>query len=441
MHSTLFRILEVLVYTLVNSVPYHLCILYTFRKSLRFPLPVSIALLLIPTALELGLYLSVAFGLLESSSLITLAWSVGYIAGYLLLVREPVGKVVFLLLVLMNIANFNVVASKCLESYLFPAYAMERYHYTNTLTMLLCELGTVLPHFVTLRRRYIPALQRRPEGFLWHYLWLVPTTFYFLWLNHIHFGSASSLEVATNITTMVFLGGINCGSYLIYSIVLNLVNESAKNAELRSSNHQLAMQTLQYENLQERITEARKASHDLRHHIAAMNGYLEKEDYASLKDYFHNLMDRIPESNGLVYCEHNTLNMLFSYFGQLAREQDIHYVVKLRLPALLPIADDDLAVLLGNLVENAVEACTVQHSPDKQILIGGRYEGRRLLFTIDNTFDHPLRKDRSGIFLSGKHPGIGIGVESAKAIVLRHGGQFQIDHTGGMFRVSILMDL
>lgn len=440
MHGTFLRVAEIVLYTLLNSIPYHLCILYVFRGRLRFRPPVIVALTTLSTALELGLYLLVVFGNRENSSLLNFIWSMTYMLVYCACIQEPIGKTCFVMLVLLNLNNLTIVASKCLESFFFPVLAMERFHLSNSLTMVVVELLLVLPHFVTLHRRYVPAMKRTGNSFLWRYLWLVPAIFYFLWHYHIHFNSVSSLEVATDPHAVLFLFIINCGSYLIYYIVLRLVNESADNATLRSSNHQLELQTLQYENLQERISETRKANHDLRHHITVMQAHLENRDYDGLQAYFNSLKAQTPGGN-LHYCSHYTLNVLLAYFSQLARENGIHCSIRIHVPQQLSIPDNDLAVLIGNLVENAIEACIAQTKGEKKLLICGQTQGSKLLFTIDNTFDRPVRKDRSGVFLSSKHTGQGIGIESAKAIVQRHNGQLRIEQNDGMFCVSVLMKL
>lgn len=440
MHDTWLRILEIVVYTLINTLPYHFCVLYVFQEQRRFRLSATLLILLPSVLLELALHSYVIFGGVENSSLINLIWSVGYLISYWIVIREPIGKISFVILVLLTLNNFNIVASKCLENYLFPTLSMERFHFSNALTMLITELLTVAPHFITLRRRYVPAMKRSTNTFLWRYLWLIPATFYFLWHYHIHFDSASSLEVATDPHAILFLFIINCGSYLIYYIVLRLINESADNAALRSSNHQLELQTLQFENLQDRIAETRKANHDLRHHITVMQGYLEQDDLPGLQNYFLTVKRLLPNST-VHFCKHKTLNMLLAYFDQLAKENHIEFFAQIHLPETLPIGDHDLAVLVGNLVENAVEACIAQKTGEKRILVCAQIQGNRLLFTIDNTFGRPPQMDRSGVYLSSKHPGQGIGIESAKAIARRHNGQLQVRQTDNMFCVSIAMEL
>lgn len=65
------------------------------------------------------------------------------------------------------------------------------------------------------------------------------------------------------------------GAFLVYYVVTRLIFEQDRNIELRERNHRLAMNELQYDSLQERITEARRAKHDVRHHIALLKNITE----------------------------------------------------------------------------------------------------------------------------------------------------------------------
>ena len=440
MHTVPFRVMEIVVYTLLNSIPYHFCVLYIFQDRLRFSLPKTILLMIPSTLLELVLNLLMIFCPLDSTFLLNLTWSAGYIIAYCIAVKMPTGKIGFIMLMLLNLNNFNIVASKCMEGYLFSSFAMERFHITNSLTMAVMELLILGPCFISFRRGFRPAIQQASNDFLWRYLWLVPATFYFLWHYHVYFSGVSSLEVATDPHSLFFLTVVNCGGYLIYYLVLRMVNETAANNQLRASNHQLELQTLQFENLQERIAETRKANHDLRHHITVMQGHLERENYPALQQYFHSLKAQTPGGN-LHYCEHNTLNLLLTYFSQIARDNDVECNIRANVPEKLNIPDNDLAVLIGNLLENAVEACVSQPVGKRKLIVCGNVHGNRLLFTIDNTFLGSIRQDRDGVLYSTKHEGKGIGMESAKAIVQRHAGQLQFQQQDGMFCLSLYLQL
>lgn len=441
MHSVPFRIFEIIVFTLINSLPYHLCALYPFRHRLRFSSVPTIAILAAATAVELALNLLVGFGRIESNSFVNWLWSIVYIFAYFLVVKDRPGKVIFLILILLNVANFNIVATKGIENVFFHFFATERYHYTASLIMLLVQAVTLIPFFFFLAKVLTPALNRKMTGTLWLFSWVVPFTFYFLWHYHIHFGSTGSLEVAGDPHTTFFLFVINICAMVIYYIVSQALLDADRNAELRTTNHQLELQTVQYESLQERILETRKANHDLRHHVTAMSNYLEAEDYASLQEYFQAFRKYLPGSSSMVYTQHKSINMLLAYFAQIAQESHTRFEVKLDIPDTLPVSDSDMTVLLGNLVENAVEACCVQTAGERIIRICGKCNGTDLLFTVDNTYTNPLKKDSSGVYLSSKHAGAGIGLESARSIAKRLGGYLEAQQSDGFFCVSVVIRL
>ena len=111
------------------------------------------------------------------------------------------------------------------------------------------------------------------------------------------------------------------------------------------------------------------------------------------------------------------------------------------IPASLPVSDNDTTVLLGNLIENAVEACCNQQNGQRIIRICGQQNGEALLFTIDNTYDHPIRINASGVYMSSKHSGEGIGIESARSIATRLGGYLDVTQQDGYFCASVVIRL
>ena len=106
-----------------------------------------------------------------------------------------------------------------------------------------------------MKKIYKPAVEQKSSGMEWHYLWIIPCTFYLMW-NYTIYGNASrsSLESAMRPGNVVFLFFITAGAFLIYSVVSKLVLEQQKIIELQTRNHQLSTQTLQYEKLQVFLT-------------------------------------------------------------------------------------------------------------------------------------------------------------------------------------------
>lgn len=197
-----------------------------------------------------------------------------------------------------NVANLAVISSKCIEGYLFPELARQSYRWSFSFLLFLVEIILCIPLFFYIKKIYKPAVEQKSSGMEWHYLWIIPCTFYLMW-NYTIYGNAnrSSLESAIRSGNVAFLFFISAGAFLIYSVVSKLVLEQQKIIELQTRNHQLSTQTLQYKKLQDKITEARRAKHDVRHHITLMKKYLEDKDYDALNEYLNNYQKSIPDEH------------------------------------------------------------------------------------------------------------------------------------------------
>ena len=279
----LYRMLEVCVYSLTNFLPFLAMALYPFRRRLRFSPAVAAALVAVLTLLQMGLGLCAAFFTPGRASLLSVVSTRLYAVFYFLAVRAYPGKTLFTLLMISNLANLVVIAAKCLEGQLFPTLAVRSYRWSFALMMLAVEAVLFLPLLLYVRKVYTPAVEQETSGLAWRYLWLIPATFYLIWY-YVIYGNTNltGLEIALRPSSTIVLLFINTGAALVYYVVARLVLEQEKLVALQQKNYALAMQSLQYENLQERIAEARQAKHDVRHHIALLQDCLRRKDYDAM---------------------------------------------------------------------------------------------------------------------------------------------------------------
>lgn len=227
------------------------------------------------------------------------------------------------------------------------------------------------------------------------------------------------------------------GAVLIYYVVTRLILERNKTVELQEKNHRLSMMAMQYENLTEKVNEARRAKHDVRHHISVMQEYLEKKEYSALSDYLKQYRKNLPDDS-MKFCGNSAVNALLIYFAQQAKESGISYNVRVEIPEQAGIDVTDLSVIFGNLIENAVAACTAVKDGERSIIIRGKIDGGALCVTVDNTFSGKLSFTKDGRLCSTKHGGTGLGTESVKSIAEKYGGLCRFETDGGKFCASVL---
>ena len=318
-------------------------------------------MILVLTVLQIGMGILAAFFTRGNAAIVSAMSSLIYVVFYLIAVKMPLGKTAFTLFMISNLANFLTVSSKCIEGQLFPELARQSYRWSFSLVLFFMEIILWVPLFLYIQKIYTPAVEREPSGKEWHYLWLIPATFYLIWYYNLYAdASMSSLEVALRPENAIYLFFINAGACLIYYIVSELVLEQNKTLELQQKNYQLSMQAFQYDNLQNKITEARRARHDVRHHVLLMQTYLQEKNYEALEEYLQHYQREIPGGELISYCENAAVNAVLLYFAQEAQRRGIEFEVRVNLPRETGMEETDLSVLFGNLLENALDACETE---------------------------------------------------------------------------------
>ncbi|MBC8546551.1 sensor histidine kinase [Clostridiaceae bacterium NSJ-31] len=210
--------------------------------------------------------------------------------------------------------------------------------------------------------------------------------------------------------------------------------------ELEQMEHQLLMQRDHYRQLSSQVDAARAASHDLRHHMRALSAFAEQGDLAKIRAYLQSYEPRLTAQEIETFSNHPLADALLRYFAPAARRAGATFDVLLALPPDLSFPDDELCILLGNLLENAVEACERQQTGRRFIYLRGDTAGGRFRLVLDNSFDGAVVEKR-GRYCSSKRRGFGFGVRSVQAIVEQHGGLCLFEPDGEVFRVSLMIPL
>ena len=247
--SQSFSTPELIIYSLLNFLPYVTVALYPFRDSLRFSQKKTAFLIISASFIQVILGLFAGYGSHNAISLISLISTFLYIFFYFLCVKAKFGKSLFILLMLSNISNFIVSLSKCIEGILFPDMATDVYRWTFCITTIFTQLIVLTATSIFINKIFRPVLLLKNQDYLWRYLWLVPSTFYLIWYYDIYFNSTlSSLELALMPKNSIISFFINLGAFLIYYIIARMLSESNKNMQLENTNHSLKMEQLQFIN-------------------------------------------------------------------------------------------------------------------------------------------------------------------------------------------------
>ncbi len=211
--------------------------------------------------------------------------------------------------------------------------------------------------------------------------------------------------------------------------------------EHRQVSRQLSMQLEYSTQLTERAEENRRLIHDFRQHLRAIDGLAQDSGDQPVREYLGRVA-QLTENTGFTihisFCQNPAVDALLGYYYSAAKKMNIDMLVRLVLLDELKLTDVELCSVLGNLLENALEACERQTDGNRIIRISSMDNGSSFFLLVENSYDGIVNK-RGDQFLSRKSEPtrIGIGLGSVRQILERYGGTLDIFPDEMMFNVGV----
>lgn len=248
-----------------------------------------------------------------------------------------------------------------------------------------------------------------------------------------------------------FMGWCSLFYVLMIGYILwrDIVNAYAANfafmEENRQMHRQLTMQTEYTRQLTLQAEENRRLTHDLKHHIHTLSTLAAQNGQQDILDYLQQINQTAIYSGMSSFCEDSIVDALLRYYYGMAQSNEIRISIHFSLPEHCPLNQIELCTILGNLLENAIEACTRQTSGSgnkKEITLNAKENGYMWMVSIENTYDGRLRC-RGEKFISSKrtNDAVGIGIESVRKILKEHNSSLDIFPGDHLFRAGFLLPL
>lgn len=211
--------------------------------------------------------------------------------------------------------------------------------------------------------------------------------------------------------------------------------------EKRNIEYQNRLLEKQVQEVQNIYLTMRGWRHDYHNHLQSMKAYVKMKQYDRLGEYLALLEEDLDNVNQLIESGNVNLDAILNSKISLALKNGIEIDYKAACPAELTVSDIDLCALIGNLIDNAVEAC-------EKIPEGGRryirlYIGRfkkQLYISVTNTTNEKVRKiDRE--YITKKRGNHGHGLKRINLVVEKYEGYINRQNEPGVFVTEIMLPL
>ncbi len=130
--------------------------------------------------------------------------------------------------------------------------------------------------------------------------------------------------------------------------------------QLQVQEYQALIRDKQAERLAASIASTRQTRHDLHHYLLTLKTYMNHGETEKLRDSLNQFISNFESSVKTPVCENLLFSAIVRYYMDMAEESGIEFTTSIVLPPALAIKDTDLTVILGNMLENAIEACLRQ---------------------------------------------------------------------------------
>lgn len=175
--------------------------------------------------------------------------------------------------------------------------------------------------------------------------------------------------------------------------------------------------------------------HDYRHHIQTMKVHAANGEYEEIVRYLDMLDEDLTNVETVIKTGNRMTDAILNSKLSLAAEQGIRVKAETQIPVSLTVSELDLCIIIGNLLDNAIEACMELPQEERLIRIYMEMKGNYLYLALTNTAGGKKKKS----FQTTKGEGHGFGLARADAIVKKCGGYITRASEDEAFSTEILL--
>lgn len=180
----------------------------------------------------------------------------------------------------------------------------------------------------------------------------------------------------------------------------------------------------------------------MKNNLVSILAYAENGDNEKIIGFVNEIMEEGGIKTSAVTNSGNiVIDSLIGYWYVAAKKAGIEFSVNLNIPMEMPFRGADICLILGNLLENAVEA-TQRAEGEKYIRLHMKYDKNNLLLFVENNYKGVLIKTKDKRLKStktdaGNH---GVGIPSVYRIAVKYHGVVTIDdNVANRFLIRVVL--
>ena len=242
--------------------------------------------------------------------------------------------------------------------------------------------------------------------------------------------------------TIFVLFALNILIFLTYNYIIETMIEKEEKTILEEK---YLNYTKQFELIKENFKTLKLLKHDMRKYMSYINKLILDGNYKETLNYINELnnIDIFKNNTNIIKTDNICIDTILNLKLSEAIENNINVETDINIPYNINISSVDMVCLLGNLIDNCIEANLKLNEEERYIFLKLKYYNETLLINLINRYD-TIIVDDNGCILTSKHnrnEKYGLGLKIVEKIIEKYNGILEINNDNNTFDLNIVMSL
>ena len=181
--------------------------------------------------------------------------------------------------------------------------------------------------------------------------------------------------------------------------------------------------------------------HDYHNHMQILSALIDSQSYAEAREYLNKMNQNLATVDTVVKTGNTMVDAILNSKLSLFASKGIPVTADAKVPPTLDVDDLDLCIIIGNLLDNALDACLPLEPESRfaRIYIAPK-KNTHLYVCVTNSADKK-RQSIGNRFVSTKGENHGYGLEKIDSLVEKYGGFLSRGSEDGGFTTEIMLPL
>ncbi len=194
-----------------------------------------------------------------------------------------------------------------------------------------------------------------------------------------------------------------------------------------------------YQEVQNMYSDMRGWRHDFKNHLQILKALTDKGDLEAIGHYLNQLEESLIDIEPRLKTGNAMTDAILNSKISLAKSKNIRVVADCHVPVSLTTSNIDLSIIIGNLLDNAIEACLRIEEDQRFIRIYMDMKNTQLYISITNSAEAYKKPKLGQIFASSKGRNHGLGLTRIDELVAKYEGYINRNSEESAFTTEILL--